>query len=65
LKGLRPLGHVLLDLEPLLEELVIDHELQWGDVLSLIHAHLQVHLPSGQEEYLDGTHPEFHYKQKE
>jgi hypothetical protein len=57
----RKLGDILLDLEELLDEAVDDHELQWGDVLALVHSHLVVHRPDAQEEYVDGGHPEFHY----
>ena len=58
---MRPLGQVLLDVEPLLEELVDDHELQWGDVLALVFVYLSVHRPDAREEYVEGGHPEFHY----
>lgn len=57
---IRKLGDVLLDMEPLLEEL-IEHELQWGDILFLIYGWLQIHNPQAQEEYLDGSRPEFKY----
>lgn len=64
-KKLRPLGHVLLDLEKVLDEMVIDHDLQWGDVLNLTHGHLVSHLPGGQEQYVDVSdgiaHPTFYY----
>jgi hypothetical protein len=59
---IRPLGHTLLELEILLDEMVVTHELQWGDVLALVHLHLQVHLPQGQEEFEEGGHPKFVYK---
>ncbi len=59
---MRGMGVILGELEPLLMEMVEDHELQWGDVLSLVHGYLQVHLPGGQEEYEeDGTNPIFYY----
>jgi hypothetical protein len=61
-KKLRPLGHTLLDLETLLLEMTIDHDLQWGDVLNLVRGYLEVHVPGAQEEYVDdGGHPEFYY----
>ncbi len=59
----RTTGEVLLDLEPLIDELC-DQGLQWGDILALIKAHLDVHRPDAQEEYLDGTHPEYYYGPK-
>lgn len=63
-KKLRPLGDVLLDLEPLLLEMAVDHDLQWGDVLNIVKGYLEVHCPHAQEEYKDGGHPIFHYGPK-
>ena len=63
-KKLRPLGQVLLDLEPLLLEMAIDHDLQWGDVLNLIKGYLEVHCPGAQEKYNAGGSPEFYYGPK-
>lgn len=60
-KKLRPLGHVLLDMEKLLTEMCVDHELQWGDVLNNVRGYLEVHLPASREEYTAGGHPEFYY----
>lgn len=61
----RSLGNLLLDLENLLDELVDSHELQTGDILNLIHGHLQIHRPDAFEEYIDGTTPGFYYGPKE
>ena len=58
----RALGDVLLDLEPLLEELTDSHDLQWSDVLFLVYGWLQVHKPEAQEEYLDGSSPVMYYR---
>lgn len=61
-KRLRPLGDVLLDMEPLIEEMVEGHSLQWGDVLNLVRGYLEVHCPRSREEYEDGSgSPEFFY----
>jgi hypothetical protein len=60
-KKLRPLGHTLLDLEKLLLEMAVDHDLQWGDILNLVRGYLEVHCPNSQEEYDDGDSPEFYY----
>lgn len=60
-KKIRPTGKILLDMEPLLEELVDDHDLQWYDILFLILGWLMVHRPDAQEKYLDGTRPTFFY----
>jgi hypothetical protein len=61
---MRKIGNVLLDLEPLLDEMV-DAGLQTGDILALVKAHLDIHRPDAQEEYEDGTHPEYYYGPKE
>lgn len=58
---MRKIGDILLDMEDLLTELALDHECQWGDILSLVHIYLMVHHPEAREEYLDGTNPEFYY----
>lgn len=58
---LRPIGEITSDLEPLILELVEGHDLQWGEILSLMHGYLQVHCPGAREEYDEGGHPEFYY----
>lgn len=60
-KKLRPLGHTLLDLEKLLLEMTVDHDLQWGDVLNLVRGYLEVHVPGAQEQYTKGGNPVFYY----
>jgi len=60
-KKIRKLGDILLDLEEVLDEMVDSHDLQWGDILSLIHGHLVSHRPDAQEEYLDKTSPVYYY----
>lgn len=62
---LRPLGDILLDIEPFLIELVESHNLQHGDVYGLLNVYLETHLPGYKEEYLDGTHPVFRYGYEE
>lgn len=61
----RTIGEALFDVEDLLDELIDDHGLQWGDVLNLVHGHLTVHRPDAQEEYLDGSSPVFYYGPEE
>lgn len=58
---MRTAGEILLQMEPLLEELVDKQELQYSDVLYLILGWLDVHRPNAKEQYLDGTTPEFYY----
>lgn len=60
-KRIRKTGDIMLDMEPLLEELVDDHDLQWYDVLFLVFGWLMVHRPFAQEKYKDGTTPVFFY----
>lgn len=60
-KKLRPLGDILLDMEPLLFEMGVDHDLQHGEILALVLNHCRVHMPDGREEYVDGGHPDSHY----
>lgn len=60
-KKIRPMGKVLLDLELILDELLVNHDLQWGDVLSLVHGHMMVHNPKSRETYTAGGHPVFYY----
>jgi hypothetical protein len=58
------LGDDLLELETLLDRMVDDHDLQWGDILALVRQHLEVHRPDAQEEYVDGGNPVFYYGPK-
>lgn len=60
-KKLRPLGDILLDMEILLDEMVDDHDLQWGDVRALVMQHLRGHKPGAQEQYVDGGSPVDYY----
>lgn len=58
---LRPLGQTLLDLEVLILEMTVDHDMQWGDVLNIVRGYMEVHCPHAREEYTEGGHPEFYY----
>jgi hypothetical protein len=62
---LRPMGEIVGELERVVQEMVGDHDLQWGDVLSLVHGYLRVHNPGAREEYSAGGYPEFYYGPKE
>ncbi len=65
MKKTKTIGASLLDLEIILDELVDRHELQYGDILSLVLSYLTVHRPDAQETYLNGEHPVFFYGVKE
>lgn len=55
---LRRVGDIMLDMEKLLFELHIDHDMQHGEVLYLINGWQKIHVPSQIETYTsDGTHP--------
>ena len=60
-KKLRPLGDIMLDMEPLLMEMTHSQELQWHEVLNLVKGYLEVHCPEGREEYVGGGSPVFYY----
>lgn len=61
MKKIRPLGQILLEIEPLILEMVEEHDLQYGDILNLIYGYLEVHCPDAREKYLDNTSPRFYY----
>lgn len=65
MKKIRPLGDITLDLEPLMEEMVLHHDMQAGEILNLIRGYLEIHLPSCFEEYTDGSRPVMYYGPKE
>lgn len=60
-KKLRPLGQITDDLEPLLQEMANDHELQMGEILALVLCYMEIHLPDSRENYVDGTKPVYFY----
>lgn len=60
-RKLRPLGSTLLDLEKLILEMCVDHDLQWGDVLNIVRGYMEVHVPDAQEQYIEGGNPTFYY----
>lgn len=51
----------MMDLEPLILEMVEVHDLQHGDVLNLIRGYLEIHCPGAKEEYEDGSEIIFYY----
>lgn len=60
-KKLRRLGNITRDMEKLLIEMCIDHDLQWGEVLNIVRGYMEIHLPGSQEQYTAGGQPEFYY----
>lgn len=62
---IRPMGKITSDLEVILEEIVDEHDLQIGEILSLVYNWLIVHRPDSREVYLDDSNPIFYYGPKE
>jgi hypothetical protein len=56
-KKIRPLGDIMLDMEKLLYEMHIDHDMQHGEVLYQINGWQKIHVPLYIEPYTDGTNP--------
>ena len=62
---MRKFGDILLDLEGLLDEMIDDHDLQLGDILNLVHGHIQIHRQDCIEVYEeDDSSPVFTYGPK-
>lgn len=64
MKKPRRLGDITTDMEPLILEMVEQHDLQMGEILNLIRGYLEIHCPQSVETYLDGSHPIFYYGEK-
>ena len=63
---MRPLGEVTGDLEDLLYEMCLDHDLQRGEVLALVKNWIDVHCPEAIEEYdEDNSNPVYLYGHKD
>lgn len=61
-KQIRKLGDITGDLEPLIQEMVFDHEMQVHEILGIIHAYLISHCPEAVEVYVaDGSSPQLRY----
>ena len=58
---MRKLGDITADLEDLILELTDEHDLQWGEIMAIVHNYLVVHCPQSREEYVDGGHPVYYY----
>ncbi len=62
---MRSLGEIMLDLEPLILEMVEQQEMQYSDVLGIIFSYMEVHCPNAREKYMDGTSPIYFYGPRE
>lgn len=54
-KNIRPVGDIMLDMEKLLFEFHIDHDMQHQEVLGLIHWWQRSHVPEQEPKYVDPT----------
>jgi len=59
-KNIRPVGDIMIDMEKLLYELHIDHDMQHGEVIYGINGWQKIHVPDQMEPYDDGTKPMLH-----
>ena len=62
---MRPLGDITLEIEPLIEEMVDEHDLQMGEILALVKIWIEIHRPQAIEQYEDNTNPVFKYGHKD
>jgi len=62
---MRKLGNITLDIEPLIQEMTDDHELQCGEILNLIYGYIMIHRPECIEQYNDGSMPVMYYGHNE
>lgn len=62
---LRPLGKITTDLEKLLDEMYIQHELQLHEVLAIVKQTTQTHFPESIELYEDDSAPVLYYGHKD
>lgn len=65
IKKIRPLGDIILDMEPIIQEAMDSHDLQWGDMMGIVHHYLMIHYPGAQEQYEDGSSPLYVYGHKD
>ena len=59
------MGQITGDMELLLQEMTNEHALQFGEVIALVYAWLEIHAPHAKEVYVkDGSSPTLTYKHK-
>ena len=61
---IRPMSDIMFDVEDIVTEMIETHDLQHGEVLSLVKGYLDVHFPESIEEYEDGSNPVYYYGHK-
>lgn len=62
-KKVRPLGEILLDMEPFIQEAMDGHDLQWSDWLHINLGYLNTHYPNHIETYTaDNKNPVLYFE---
>lgn len=56
-KTKRTVGDIFLQLEEIFDELIDQHDFQFGDILYWVFGHLTIHRPDAREQYVKGGHP--------
>lgn len=59
------MGPVMHDVEYVVSKMIETHDLQKGEVMSLISSYIDVHYPGAIEEYEDGSHPVYLYAHRD
>lgn len=63
---IQKLGDIMHELEDVITKMVLQHDLQKGEILGLINSHIDIHFPKCKEKYEDGSgSPVFYYGPKE
>lgn len=62
---IQKMGDIMHDLEAVVTKMIEQHDLQKGEVLSLVSSYINIHFPAAVEEYEDGSHPLEYYGPRE
>jgi len=54
-------GELMLELEVVLDKMIDQHDVQFGDILYAVYGHLLIHRPDAREQYVAGGNPYFKY----
>lgn len=65
MKRLRPLGKITDEMEPLIQEMVEQHQMQAHEIIGIIYLYLQSHCPEAIEIYEDESSPILKYIPKD
>lgn len=54
---LEPMGDIMHELEAVIDKMAKSHDLQKGEVMTLVSQYMDTHYPGSVEEYNDGSTP--------